>query len=142
MVLRKSATRAAACVALLFCFSCNPKAHVEAARKTTEAFHDGYNKQDYNAMFALAGPTVRKSSSLAKFADYEKDVYAKLGPLKSAQIATYNVLYLFSGPQVRMDYQCSYEKGSATESFEINFEGDRAVIDGYRLDSPQLPESK
>jgi|SRR6185312_5863160 len=142
MVLRQSAARAAACLALFFCFSCNPKARVEAARKTTAAFHDGYNKQDYNAMFALAGPAVRKSSNLAKFADYEKGVYAKLGPLKSAQIATYNVLYLFSGPQVRMDYQCSYEKGTATESFEINFEGDRAVIDGYRLDSPQLPESK
>lgn len=93
-------------------------------------------------MFALAGPAVRKSSSLAKFADYEKGVYAKLGALKSAQIFSYNLLYLFSGPQVRMDYKCSYAKGTATESFEINFQGDRAVIDGYRLDSPQLPESK
>ncbi|HEX6546748.1 MAG TPA: hypothetical protein VF023_10610 [Bryobacteraceae bacterium] len=138
MVLRHSAIRAAVCLAIFFCLSCNPKSHVEAARKATEAFHDGYNKQDYNAMFALAGPAVRKSSRLAEFADYEKGVYAKLGPLKSAQIVTYNVLYLFSGPQVRMDYKCSYEKGTATESFEINFEGDRAVIDGYRLDSPQL----
>jgi hypothetical protein len=84
---------------------------------------------------------VRKSSSPAKFADYEKDVYGKLGPLTSAQIVNYNLLYFFSGPQVRMDYKCSYAKGTATESFEINFQGDRAVIDGYRLDSPQLPQS-
>lgn len=93
-------------------------------------------------MFALAGPAVRKTSSVVKFADYEKGVYAKLGALKSAKIVSYNLLYLFSGPQVRMDYNCLYEKGTATESFEINFEHDRAVIDGYRLDSPQLPESK
>jgi hypothetical protein len=141
MYLRRSAAGAAACLVLIFCFGCNPKSRVEAARKATEAFHDGYNKQDYGAMFSLAGPAVRKSSSLKEFAAYEKGVYAKLGPLKSAQIVNYNLLYLFSGPQVRMDYQCSYANGSGTESFEIDFQGDRAVIDSYRLDSPQLPQS-
>jgi hypothetical protein len=138
MRLRGSAARAAACIAVIFCFGCNPKSRVEAARKTTEAFHQNYNKQDYSAMFALAGPTVRKSSNLAEFTAYEKGIYAKLGPLKSTQIVNYNLLYLFSGPQVRMDYKCSYANGTATESFEINFQGDRGVIDGYRLDSPQL----
>jgi hypothetical protein len=81
---------------------------------------------------------VRKSSSEAAFASYETDVYEKLGELKSAQVVNYNLLYLFSGPQVRMDYKCTYAKGSAMESFEINFKGDRPQIDGYRLDSPQL----
>ena len=41
-----------------------------------------------------------------------------------------------------MDYKCTYASGSAMESFEINFKGDRPQIDGYRLDSPQLDKKE
>lgn len=128
----------AALPACVFYTSCNPKGKVEAARKAVEQFHDGYNKRDYAGMFQLAGPAVRKTSSEAAFAQYETGVYAKLGELKSAQIVNYNLLYLLSGPQVRIDYKCQYARGSSVESFEINFTGPRPQIDGYRLDSPQL----
>ena len=124
--------------ALVFSFACNPRGRVDQARHTAEDFHERYNRQDYSGMYQHAGPAVRSSSTEAAFIKYEKDVRAKLGDLKSAEVANYNLVYLFSGPQVRLDYKCTFATGSGNESFEIVFENDKAVINGYRLDSPQL----
>lgn len=126
------------CAALLLCLACNPRARVDLARHTAEDFHDCYNREDYAGMYRHAGPAVRSSSSEAAFTEYEKGVRAKLGELNSAEVANYNLVYLFSGPQVRLDYKCKFAKGEAVESFEMGFENGRAVINGYRLDSPQL----
>jgi hypothetical protein len=130
--------RAVLCTALLLCFACNPRGRVDQARHTAEDFHDRYNREDYSGMYRLAGPAVRSSSTEAAFIEYEKGVRAKLGDLKSAEMANYNLMYLLSGPQVRLDYKCKFAKGAGVESFEIGFENDKAVINGYRLDSPQL----
>jgi hypothetical protein len=110
---------------------------VEAARAQVDRFHAAYNRRDYASMFELSGPSVKRTSSQAEFAKYEASVYEKLGDLRSAEIVNYNLLYLFGGPQVRIDYKCTYEKGTSTESFEVNFRNDKPQIDGYRLDSPQ-----
>ena len=89
-------------------------------------------------MYKYAGPAVLSSSSESAFVKYEKGVREKLGELKSAELASYNLLYLLSGPQVRLDYHCRFAEGDALESFEINFKNDKPVIDGYRLDNPKL----
>jgi hypothetical protein len=89
-------------------------------------------------MYQSSGPAVRSSSSENAFVKYEQEVRSKLGDLKSAELVTYNLLYLLSGPQVRLDFHCPYQQGTAVESFEINFRRDRPVINGYRLDSPLL----
>lgn len=89
-------------------------------------------------MYSHAGSAVRSSSTEAEFIKYEKDVRAKLGELKSADVVNYNLVYHFSGPEVRLDYKCTFANGTGVESFEVAFENDKAVINGYRLDSPQL----
>ena len=124
--------------ALVLSFACNPRGRVDLARHTAEDFHERYNHQDYSGMYRHAGPAVRSSSTEAAFIKYEKDVRAKLGDLKSAEVTNYNLVYLFSGPQVRLDYKCTFANGTGSESFEIVFEKSKAVINGYRLDSPQL----
>jgi hypothetical protein len=135
--------RAAACAAAAaLCVSCNPRARVERARHTAEEFHRQYNAQNYRAMFQLAGPVVQRSSSEKVFAEYESGVRAKLGELKTAELGNYNLLYLLGGPQVRLDYKCKFERGDGLESFEINFSGEKALINGYRLDSPQLDNKR
>ena len=91
-------------------------------------------------MYQHAGPAVRSSSTEAAFVEYEKSVRAKLGDLTSAEVANYNLIYLLSGPQVRLDYKCKFSNGTGIESFEMGFENSKAVINGYRLDSPQLEE--
>jgi hypothetical protein len=124
--------------ALLFTFACNPRERVDLARRTTDDFHSRYNREDYSGMYGHAGSAVRSSSTEAEFTKYEKDVRAKLGELKSADVVNYNLVYHFSGPEVRLDYKCTFANGTGVESFEIAFENDKAVINGYRLDSPQL----
>lgn len=123
---------------LTLCTACNPRARVEVARYAAEDFHNLYNRGDYAAMYAHAGPEVRSSTTEAAFTSYEKDVRAKLGALKSADVSNYNLTYVFSGPQVRLDYKCRFEGGDAFESFEFAFDNGRAVFNGYRLDSPKL----
>jgi uncharacterized protein DUF4019 len=124
--------------AIVFAVACNPRGRVDMARHTAEAFHDRYNHEDYSGMYAHTGPAVRSSSTEAAFTQYEREVRTKLGELKSAEVANYNLVYLFSGPQVRLDYKCQFAKGTGIESFEIAFEDNKAIVNGYRLDSPQL----
>lgn len=142
MTISQQLLRAVLCTALVVCFACNPRARVELARRTADDFHDRYNREDYSGMYGHAGPAVRSSSTEAAFIEYEKGVRAKLGNLKSAEVSNYNLVYLLSGPQVRLDYKCKFAKGDGVESFEIGFENGKAVINGYRLDSPQLEVEK
>jgi hypothetical protein len=121
---------------------CNPRSRVESARKAVEEFHRLYNASDFEGMYRFSGSAIRSSAPLSAFVKYERNVHDKLGSLKSAEVANYNILYLFSGPQVRLDYTCTFEKAQAVESFEINFKHDRPSIDGYRIDSPKLEEPK
>lgn len=124
----------------VLCGSCDPRSHVEAARIAVEQFHRHYNAQQYAEMYEQGGPEARKSTSQQEFARYESGVREKLGEFKSAEVISYNILYLLHGPQVRLDYHCAYAKGNTTESFEINFKDGKPVIDGYRIDSPLLKD--
>jgi hypothetical protein len=126
------------CAALAYNSACNPRERVDLARRTAEDFHNRYNREDYRGMYSLAGSAVRSTSTESDFTKYEKGVRAKLGELKSAEVVNYNLVYHFSGPEVRLDYKCTFANGTGAESFEIAFEDGKAVINGYRLDSPQL----
>ncbi len=93
-------------------------------------------------MYAYAGPSVQKETPQAAFVAYETGLRKRLGDLKTADLVNYNLLYLMSGPQVRMDYNCKYVLGNAVESFEVNFRKNQPRIDAYRIDSPQLETEK
>jgi hypothetical protein len=127
---------------VLLLAACNPRGRVESARQAVEQFHRLYNASDFEGMYRFCGPPVRSSASLSAFVAYERNVRDRLGSLPSAEVNNYNILYLFSGPQVRLDYKCAFEKAQAVESFEINFKHGRPSIDGYRIDSPSLDHTK
>ncbi len=133
---------AAAILLALLCSGCNPRGRVESAEAAVNKFHQRYNAQDYSAMYDEAGSAFRASASKTKFTDYEANVRAKLGAFESSQIGNYNLLYLLKGPQVRLDYNSQFAKGRAVESFEVDFEDDKPVINAYRIDTPLVPEKK
>jgi hypothetical protein len=130
------------CVALavlLLCgLGCNPRGRVESGRKAVEEFHRLFNAGQFEEMYRFVGPAIRASTSRVQYDEYEKNLQTKLGRMESAEVFNYNVLYLLSGPQVRLDYHCTFAKGKATESFEIDFKGEQPLINGYRIDSPVL----
>jgi hypothetical protein len=121
---------------------CNPRGHIEAAERAVKVFHQRYNSQQYDAIYDEAGPSFRASASKRDFVAYEANSHEKLGELKSSDIANYNILYLFSGPQVRLDYNAQFLNGHAVESFEVHFKDDKPLIDAYRIDTPLLEEKK
>lgn len=129
-------------ITAFFLSACNPRRHIEAAESAVKRFHDRYNSQQYYAIYDESGPAFRASASKRDFVRYETNAHEKLGDLKSAEIANYNILYLFSGPQVRLDYNSHFSSGHAVESFEINFKNNNAVIDAYRIDTPLLAEKQ
>jgi len=125
-------------VCVLFLAGCNPRSRVESARSAVEQFHRLYKAGDFAGMYRSTGSPVRSSTPAVDFVKYEQNVRQKLGELKSEEVASYNVLYLLSGPRVRLDYSCTFQNGKAVESFEINFKHGQPSIDGYRIDSPVL----
>jgi hypothetical protein len=122
----------------IVCGSCNPRSRVEAARVAVEQFHRHYNAQQFTEMYKQVGPAVHQSTSQEEFTRYQEGLRRKLGEFQSAEIINYNIIYLFRGPQVRLDYHCTYANAVTTESFEVHFRNGGPVIDAYRVDSPLL----
>ena len=130
-----------ACLALvLLCAAgaCDPRGRIEAAQRAADEFHRRYSAQQYAEIYQNTTSVFRNSASQQDFENYEKDVQAKLGTIKSTDLNNYSVLYLFTGPMVRLDYQTTFAKGHAAESFEVRFKDGKPVIESYRIDNPLL----
>ena len=70
---------------------------------------------------------------------YESRVKTKLGDFQSSQVTTFNVLYLLTHAQVRLDYDSVFKLGKAKEVFELRQGNGNTSMVGYRIDSPRLP---
>lgn len=133
---------AAALAALAICCACNPRAKVQSAEQAVAVFHRQFNARQFAAMYQAAGTAVKASATQTAFVNYEADVFAKVGELKSAELFNYNVLYLLGGPQVRLDYHSTFANGPGVESFEIEFHGGQPQVTAYRIDSPLMPDKQ
>ena len=119
--------------------ACSPKADVEAGRKLVDDFHTDFNAGRYEEIYNVADPEFRKEAKLEDFVKYESMVKAKLGGFQSLQVTNFNVLYLLTHAQVRLDYDSVFKLGKAKEVFELRQGNGKTSMVGYRIDSPLLP---
>ena len=126
---------------VLGCFcSCSPKADIEAGSKLVDQFHANFNAGRYAEIYSGADAEFRKDAKLEDFVKYETLVKSKLGDFQSSQVTNFNVLYLLTHAQVRLDYDCVFKLGKAKEVFELRQANGKTGMVGYRIDSPMLPE--
>lgn len=105
-----------------------------------DRFHADFNAGRYAEIYTGADPEFRKEAKLDDFVKYESMVKDKLGDFQSSQVTNFNVLYLFTHSQVRLDYDCVFKLGKAKEVFELRQSDGKTSLVAYRIDSPMLPE--
>jgi hypothetical protein len=130
-------------VVLVFCVvqaACSPRADVESGGKLVDKFHDDFNAGRYVEIYQGADPDFRKDAKLEDFVKFESMAKAKLGGFQSSQVTNFNVLYLLTHAQVRLDYDCVFNRGKAKEVFELKQKDGQTSMVAYRLDSPLLSE--
>ena len=126
-------------LALAALCACSPKADVEAGNRLADRFHTDFNGGRYAEIYQGADPEFRKDTRLDDFAKYESLVKSKLGDFQSLQVTNFNVLYLLTHAQVRLDYDSVFKLGKAKEVFELRQAKGKTSMVGYRIDSPLLP---
>jgi hypothetical protein len=130
---------AAIVLALAGLCACSPKADVEAGSRLVDQFHADFNAGRYQEIYNGADPEFRKDTKLDDFVKYESLVKTKLGDFQSLQVTNFNVLYLLTHAQVRLDYDSVFKLGKAKEVFELRQGNGKTSMVGYRIDSPLLP---
>ncbi|MGA7412771.1 MAG: hypothetical protein WBW33_19995 [Bryobacteraceae bacterium] len=143
MAFRQNRGLKPAAVVLAVCLcACSPKADVEAGSRLVDQFHADFNAARYAEIFNGADPEFRKEAKLEDFVKYESLVKTKLGDFQSSQVTNFNVLYLLTHVQVRLDYDCVFKLGKAKEVFELRQGNGKTSMVGYRIDSPLLPPER
>ncbi len=104
-----------------------------------DQFHSDFNSGRYEEIYRGADPEFRKDTKLEDFVKYESLVKARLGDFQSSQVTNFNVLYLLTHAQVRLDYDSVFKMGKAKEVFELRQGNGKTSMVGYRIDSPLLP---
>ena len=105
-----------------------------------DQFHTDFNAGRYSAIFNGGDPEFRKEAKLEDFVKYESVVKNKLGDFQSSRVISFNVLYLLTHVQIRLDYECVFKMGKAKEVFELKQHDGKTSMVGYRIDTPLLPE--
>ena len=105
-----------------------------------DLFHTSFNAGRYAEIYNGANSDFRKEVNLEEFQKYAALVKTKLGDFQSSEVTNFNVLYLLTHAQVRLDYESVFKLGKAKEAFELRQGDGKTTMVGYRTDSPLLPE--
>ncbi len=105
-----------------------------------DRFHADFNASRYAEIYKGADPEFRKDTKQDDFVRYASLARSKLGDFQSSQVTNFNVLYLLTHAQVRLDYDSVFQLGKAKEVFELRQGSGKTSMVGYRVDSPLLPE--
>jgi hypothetical protein len=125
----------------VFC-ACSPRGDLQTAEKAVDAFRTQYNASQFRLIYQATDRDFQSTAQLPEFVAYEQTVQSKLGAFQSAEVTNYNVVYVFGGSEVRLDYDSKYAKARAPETFTVKVKSGKATISGYRIDSPLLPQYK
>ena len=127
---------------LLFLSGCSPKVNIGLAETVVDQFHDKYSRDQFAEIYSSVDDDFRSSAKLPEWVAYQKSVKDTLGNFRSTELTNFNVMYVWGKSEVRLDYLSQFEKGKAQETFEVSVRRDKAVLSGYRVDSPLLPKEK
>lgn len=127
------------CLALFALTACAPKENIQLADKAVGEFHRQLNAEAYAQIYQNADDELRASGTLESFTKFVSPGRLKLGEFQSAEMDDYHVLYDLGGPGVRLFYSSQFANGKAKEAFYYKVRKGKALLAGYRIDSPLLP---
>lgn len=123
---------------LIAAAACNPAKNIESGEAAVRTFHQQYNQQQFDALYAGSSQTLKESTPQPEFTRFITAVRRKLGAEVSAKRTGWNVQANTSGSFVTLTYDTKFEKGTGAETFRIRISGGKGQVEGYNVNSPAL----
>ena len=128
----------AAAVLLSLVAGCSTGNDLPMARAGMTTFHQMLNAGQFDAIYANAGPDMKKASSQADMVPLFATVHRKLGAFQSGAVKGWWDSASTSGDYVTIQYVAKYENASVDETFGWRIVGGHALLARYFVTSTYL----
>lgn len=119
---------------------CSMSADVGLAEGQVAQFHQQLDAGQLQQIYAGASDRLRKATSEQDMQALLAAVHRKLGDVKSSVRGAWSVHAGVTGTFVSLSYRTHFSEGDATERFDYQLEGDKALLAGYHINSNTLIE--
>ena len=118
--------------------SCSVAKHKENAERAVAKFHQHLNAEQYQEIYKESDPLFKQNVSEADGTALFGAVHAKLGNVKNATAAGWNVNATPGGTFVQLQYEVDFSEGKGSEHFAFKMNGNEALLVRYDINSPLL----
>jgi hypothetical protein len=109
-----------------------------AAEAAISRFHQQMNEGRFEEIWNEAHEKFRGAGSKEKYLEFMSAIERKLGKVQSSKNAGWKINTLNFTTTVLMNQNTTFEKGSGTETFTFEIEGENAFLVGYNIQSMDL----
>lgn len=110
------------------------------AEKQVAQFHQQLDAGQVQQIYAESAEPMRKATSEQDMAALLAAVHRKLGMVKSSTRGAWSVHAGTSGTYVSLSYSTHFSEGDATERFDYQVDGGKALLAGCHINSNALIE--
>lgn len=109
-----------------------------AAERGVTQFHALFNEGKFQEIYDSSDTELKKASTLEEMVELFSAVSRKLGKVKKTEIQNWNVKSFNLTTQAVLIQKTVFEQGSGVETFTFKIDGDKAILQGYYINSNDL----
>jgi len=109
-----------------------------AADKAIAEFHILLNDGKFQQIYDSSDSALKEAATFEKINELFEAVNRKLGKVVSTKNQNFNVRTFNLTTQATIVQDTKFERGDATETFTFKVDGDKAVLQGYYINSMDL----
>ncbi|MGN6278269.1 MAG: DUF4019 domain-containing protein [Sphingomonas sp.] len=118
--------------------ACSPKADARVADGAIADFHQKLDAGQFGAIYAMADPSLKASTTNESLTRLLSAVHRKLGAFDKGHAVGWSDSQTIKGHFLSVKYAAQYARGEAAENFVYRIDDDRAVLNGYYVTSDAL----
>lgn len=125
-------------VVLFALVGCSGGARRADAERAVEEFHQRLDRGSFAIMYADTHPDLKAATSEKDFVAFLDAVHRKLGTIRKTEQLSWRVGSFNLNTEVSLTYKTTFDSGEGMESFSFRFDGGRAMVRGYNINSKEL----
>jgi uncharacterized protein YgiB involved in biofilm formation len=127
-----------AIAAVLVLTACSASSDMALAERAVEKFHQQMNTQQFEAIYEEATEEFQKSDPKEQTINFLRIVTTKLGDVRSAKKAHWNVTFGFGQTGVTLVYETQFKEEVAREEFVYRVKDSEAKLLTYNVQAKAL----